>query len=130
MKSFRQTIQESSVNDKLDKFVHNKPLSNKRLKQLTRKYTAFEDIDLEQWQGYPPPRNSSQITKNEIHHLISLTQIRDQSEKDLVQHDTKAIDAFGDYLKKHDLEVDLNRINDIRKQSDPILLSLKRYYNK
>jgi hypothetical protein len=130
MKSFRQTIQESSVNDKLDRFVHTKPLSGSRLKQLTRKFSAFEDIDLEQWQGYPPPRNSSQITKNEIHHLISLSQFRDQSEKDIVMHDKKIIRAFREYLDKHELEVDLDRVDDLLKQSNPILLSLKRFYKR
>ena len=130
MKSFRQTIQETSTNDKLDKLGHNKSLSGSRLKQLTRTYSAFEDIDLEQWQGYPPPRNSSQVTKNEIHNLISLGQFRDQWETDMSMHDTNAIQAFRDYLNKHKLEVDLNRINGLRKQTDPILLSLKRYYNR
>ena len=53
MKAFRQTIQELSANDKLDKLGHNKPLNRSRLKQLARDFSAFEDIDLEQWQGYP-----------------------------------------------------------------------------
>ena len=34
MKAFRQTIQELSANDKLDRLGHNKPLSKSRLKQL------------------------------------------------------------------------------------------------
>ena len=66
MKSFRQTIQETSTNDKLDNLGHNKSLSGSRLKQLTRTYSAFEDIDLEQWQGYPPPSNSSKVVIDEI----------------------------------------------------------------
>jgi hypothetical protein len=40
MKAFRQTIQELSANDKLDKLGHNKPLSGSRLKQLTRDFSA------------------------------------------------------------------------------------------
>jgi len=130
MKSFRQTIQELSVSDKLDKLAHNKPLSNSRLKQLTRKHSAFEDIDLDRWQGYPPPRNSSQVTTNEIHHLISLSQFRDQSEKDIVMHDKKIITAFREYLDKHELEVDLEKVDDLLNQSNPILLSLKRFYKR
>ena len=130
MKAFRQTIQELSVNDKLDKLGHNKPLSGSRLKQLTRDFSAYEDIDLDQWQGYPPPRNSSQVTKNEIHNLVSLGQFRDQWEKDMVMHDKKVIQAFREYLDKHGLEVDLDRIDDLLKQASPILLSLKRFYNR
>ena len=130
MKSFRQTIQESSVNDKLDKLAHTKPLSNTRLKQLTRNFSTFEDIDLDRWQGYPPPRNSSQVTKNEILHLVSLSQFRDQSEKDMVMHDKKIITAFRVYLDKHELEVDLEKVDDLLKQSNPILLSLKRFYKR
>ena len=112
MKAFRQTIQELSVNDKLDKLGHNKRLSGSRLNQLTRDFPAFEDIDLDQWQGYPPPRNSSQVTKNEIHNLVSLGQFRDQWERDMVMHDKKVIQAFKEYLDKEGLEVDLDRIDD------------------
>ena len=130
MKAFRQTIQELSANDKLDKLSHNKPLSGSRLKQLTRDFSAYEDIDLDQWQGYPHPRNSSQVTKNEIHNLISLGQVRDQWEKDIVMHDKKIIQAFREYLNEHGLEVDLDRIENLRKQASPILLSLKRFYNR
>ena len=124
MKAFRQTIQELSANDKLDKLGHNKPLSGSRLKQLTRDFSAYEDIDLDQWQGYPHPRNSSQVTKNEIHNLISLGQFRDQWERDMIMHDKKVIQAFREYLDKHGLEVDLDRIEKLRKQASPILLSL------
>ena len=130
MKAFRQTIQELSTNDKLDKLGHNKPLSGSRLKQLTRDFSAYEDIDLDQWQGYPHPRNSSQVTKNEIHNLVSLGQNRDQWEKDIIMHDKKVIQAFREYLDKHGLEVDLDRIEKLRKQASPILLSLKRFYNR
>ena len=130
MKTFRQTIQEISANDKLDKLGHNKSLSVSRLKQLATEYPAFEDIDLDQWQGYPPPSNSSQVTKNEIHNLISLGQNHDQWERDMVMHDKKIMQAFKEYLDEHGLEVDLNRIKKIKDQTHPILLSLKRYYNR
>ena len=129
MKTFRQTIQEISANDKLDK-LGNKPLSGSHLKQLTKGYPTFKDIDLDQWQGYPPPSNSSQITKNEIHNLISLGQNRDQWERDMVMHDKKIMQAFKEYLDEYGLEVDLNRIKKIKDQTHPILLSLKRYYNR
>ena len=130
MKAFRQTIQEVSANDKLDRLGHNKPLSRSRLKQLALDFSAFEDVDLDQWQGYPPPRNSSQVTKNEIHNLISLGQNRDQWEKDIIMHDKKIMEAFKEYIDEHELEVDLDRIRKIKNQAHPILLSLKRYYNR
>lgn len=129
MKAFRQTILELSANDKLDKLGH-KPLSGSRLKQLAKSYTTFEDIDLDQWQGYPPPSNSSQVTKNEIHNLISLGQNRDKWERDMVMHDKTIMQAFKEYLDEHGLEVDLDRIKKIKNESHPILLSLKRYYNR
>ena len=130
MKTFSQSILELSANDKLDRFGHNKPLSGSRLKQLAKAYPSFEDFDLDQWQGYPPPSNSSQITKNEIHNLISLGQNRDQWERDIVTHDKTITQAFKEYLDEHDLEVDLDRIKKIKNESHPILLSLKRYYNR
>ena len=68
MKSFRQIISEQEPNDKLDKLIHNISLSKKRFNQLTSTFPAFEDIDLEQWQGYPPPSNSSQVVRNEINY--------------------------------------------------------------
>jgi hypothetical protein len=129
MKTFRQTIQEISANDKLDKLGH-KPLSVSHLKQLATEYPTFEDIDLDQWQGSPPPSNSSQVTKNEIHNLISLGQNHDQWERDMVMHDKTIMQAFREYLDEHGLEVDLARIKKIKNESYPILLSLKRYYNR
>lgn len=130
MKSFRQIISERPENDKLDKLTHNVPLSNKRLKQLSRRYDAFEEFDMEGWQGYPPPSNSSKVTWDEINYLIGLQDFRDQWETDMVMHDEKVMRAFKFYLEKENLEVDLTRINELKDQSNVIILSLKRHYNR
>lgn len=130
MKSFGQIISEQLPNDKLDKLTHNIPLSKKRLKKLAGDYSAFEDFDFDSWQSYPFPSNSSKIVIHEIQYLIGLQEFRNQWKKDIVIADKKVIQAFGEYLDKHELEVDLDRIEKLRKQSSPILLSLKRFYNR
>tara|TARA_Y100001963_G_scaffold38451_1_gene53713 strand:- start:833 stop:3160 length:2328 start_codon:yes stop_codon:yes gene_type:complete len=130
MKSFRQIISERPENDKLDKLTHNVPLSNKRLKQLSRRYDAFEEFDMDGWQGYPPPSNSSKVTWDEINYLIGLQDFRTQWETDMVMSDEKIMRAFKIYLEKENLEVDLTRIKELKDQSNVIILSLKRHYNR
>ncbi len=130
MRSFRQIISEQLPSDKLDKLTHNIPLSKKRLKKLAGDYSAFEDFDFDSWQSYPFPSNSSKIVIHEIQYLIGLQEFRSQWEEDMMMHDTKVIEAFKNYLEKHELEVDLEPIKALQIQSDPIILSLKRFYNR
>jgi hypothetical protein len=130
MRSFRQIISEQLPSDKLDKLTHNIPLSKKRLKKLAGDYSAFEDFDFDSWQSYPFPSNSSKIVIHEIQYLIGLQEFRSQWEKDMIMHDTKVIEVFKNYLEKHELEVDLEPIKALQIQSDPIILSLKRFYNR
>tara|TARA_X000001036_G_scaffold320170_1_gene298686 strand:- start:242 stop:2629 length:2388 start_codon:yes stop_codon:yes gene_type:complete len=129
MKTFSQ-LNEDSVNDRLDKLGHPKKLNSKRLKQLTLKYPAYEDIDLEQWQGYPFPRNSSVQAFNELKYLQQLAQNRTSWQEEMVEYDLKIVEPFKEYLDEYGIEVDWNRIEDLVKQSHPIILSLKRYYNR
>ena len=130
MRSFRQIISEQLPSDKLDKLTHNIPLSKKRLKKLAGDYSAFKDFDFDSWQSYPFPSNSSKIVIHEIQYLIGLQEFRSQWEKDMMMHDTKVIEAFKNYLEKHELEVNLEPIKELQNQSDPIILSLKRFYNR
>ena len=130
MRSFRQIISEQPVNDKLDQLTHNIPLSKKRLKQMAKPSDFTLMFDFDGWQGYPPPSNSSKVAFDEIQYLIGLQEFRDQWETDMRMHDTKVMKAFRNYLEKHELEVDLERIKDLQDQSDPVILSLKRFYNR
>ena len=130
MKSFGQLISEQPANDKLDQLTHNIPLSKKRLKQMAQPSSLALRFDFDGWQGYPFPSNSSKTSFDEIQYLISLQQFRDQWETDMRMHDTKVIQAFRNYLAKHDLEIDLDRIKDISDEADSIILSLKRFYNR
>ena len=130
MKSFRQLISEQPENDKLDKLIHNIPLSKKRLKQLTNFSELTLMFDFDGWQGYPYPSNSSKTTFDELQYLISLQEFRDQWETDMRMHDTKVITTFKNYLSKHNLEVDLESIKEILTKSNSIILSLKRFYNR
>ena len=130
MKPFLEVITEQSPNDKLDKLTHNIPLSTKRLKQLNNFSDLALMFDFEGWQNYPPPSNSSKIVFDEIQYLIGLQEFRDQWETDMRMHDTKVMKAFGKYVDKHNLEVDLDEIKRISDQADSIILSLKRFYNR
>ena len=113
MKSFGQLISEQPVHDKLDQLTHNIPLSKKRLKQMAQPSSLSLKFDFDSWQGYHPPSNSSKVVFDEIQYLIGLQEFRDQWETDMRMHDTKVMKAFRNYVDKHDLEVDLDRIKDI-----------------
>jgi len=131
MKSFLQTIQEESINDKLDKLTHSVKLSSKKLAMLKGDSSEFEYFDLEDWFQFPFPRNSSEKTKKEIQHLISLGQFRTTWEEEMMLYDIKVIKPFKDYLSKHNIEdIDWDRIKRKKDHSVPIILSLKRHYNR
>ncbi len=129
MKTFSQ-LNEESVNDKIDKLGHPTKLNTKRLKQLTSEFPAYEDFDLDQWQGYPFPKNSSLQTFNELKYLQQLAQNRTTWQEEMVEYDLKIVEPFKEYLDKVGIEVDWVRIKELVKQSHPIILSLKRHYNR
>ncbi len=129
MKTFSQ-LNEESVENKLDKLGHPTKLTSKRVKQLATKFPTYEDIDLEEWQGYPFPKNTSTTTHNELRYLISLGGKRTEWQDEMVMYDLKIIKPFKDYLEDFGIDVDWDRIRDLIDQSSPIILSLKRYYNR
>ncbi len=130
MRSFAETIQEESKESKLNKLGHSVKLSPDRLKQLRKDYSEFEHINLEDWQQYPFPKNSSEKTKKEIQYLISLGEFRTNWENEMVEYDTRVVRPFKDYLDEYGIEVDFKRIKELRDQSNPIILALKRHYNR
>ncbi len=130
MKSFLETIKEESKEDKLDKLTHMKKYSKENLKNLMVPFPAFEHINLEDWEGYYPPKNSSETTKKEIQYLISLSPMTDVWEDEIVMHDTKVMKAFRNYADEYGLEIDFERIKNMKNQSEPIILALKRHYNR
>ena len=128
MKTFSQ-LNEESV-DSLDKLGHKGKYNNKRLKKLARPYPAFEDFDLEEWQGYPPPKNSSTETLNELRYLMSLGSKRKVWKTEMTMYDKKVIKPFKDYLEDFGIEVEWDRIRELDYQRGSIILSLKRHYNR
>ena len=128
MKTFSQ-LNEESV-DSLDKLGHKGKYNNKRLKKLARPYPAFEDFDLEEWQGYPPPKNSSTETHNELRYLMSLGSKRKVWKAEMTMYDKKVIKPFKDYLEDYGIEVEWDRIKELDAQRGSIILSLKRHYNR
>lgn len=128
MKTFSQ-LNEESV-DSLDKLGHKGKYNSKRLKKLARPYPAFEDFDLEEWQGYPPPKNSSTETHNELRYLMSLGSKRKVWKAEMTMYDKKVIKPFKDYLEDFGIEVEWDRIKELDYQRGSIILSLKRHYNR
>ena len=51
-------------------------------------------------------------------------------EDEIVMHDTKVLKAFKNYADEYGLEIDFKRIKDLQHQSEPIILALKRHYNR
>ena len=130
MKTFGQHLSEQPTNNKLDALTHGK-LGPKRIKQLAQPYPEFEHMNLEDWMGYPYPKTSSEKTKKEIQYVISLGQFRTQWEDDMIMSDKKIMKAFKMYLDEYGIEVPtLDRINNLKDQSESIILQLKRHYNR
>ena len=48
----------------------------------------------------------------------------------MVEYDTRVVRPFKDYLDEYGIEVDFKRIKELRDQSNPIILALKRHYNR
>ena len=130
MKSFLQTIQEDTQKSKIDKLTHMVKYPKKHIKTLSKPFPAFEHINLEDWQSIHPPSNSSLQTVNEIKYLISLSNFIAKQEEDIVMHDTSIMQAFKLYADEYGLEIDFDRIKDLRRQTEPVILSLKRHYNR
>tara|TARA_R110002012_G_scaffold107985_1_gene250229 strand:- start:449 stop:2794 length:2346 start_codon:yes stop_codon:yes gene_type:complete len=131
MKTFSQHLSEQPETNKLDKLTHVTKLSSKRLKQLARPYPVFQHLNLEDWMGYYPPSNSSEKTKKEIQYITSLGEFRTQWEDDMIMSDLKIMKAFQVYLDEYGLEVNtIDRIKEYKEQSEPIILVLKRHYNR
>ena len=122
MKTFSQ-LNEESV-DSLNRLGHNGKYNNKRLKSLARPYPAFEDFDLEEWQGYPPPLNNSTVTHNELRYLMSLGSKRKVWKAEMTMYDKKVIQPFKDYLDEFGIEVNWDRIKELNYQRGSIILSL------
>ena len=130
MKTFGQHLSEQPTNNKLDALTHGK-LGPKRIKQLAQPYPEFEHMNLEDWMGYPYPKTSSEKTRKEIQYVISLGQFRTQWEDDMIMSDKKVMKAFKLYLDEYGIEVPtLDRINNLKDQSESIILQLKRHYNR
>ena len=130
MKKFSQLLNEESVESKLNKLGHPGKLSAKRLKQLAYPFPTFEHIHIEDWQGYPFPKNSSETTKKEIQFLMALSQDRSEWTNHMIEADLDVIEPFKDYLDEYGIEVDYNKCKNLVKETGPILLSLKRFYNR
>ena len=130
MKSFSEISEIHDADTKLDNLGHPSKLGKSRLKQLTRPFPDFEDIDLDSWFGYPFPKNTSNQTLNELRYLISLGEFRHDWQKEMIMYDLDVIKPFKDYLEEYGLEVDFDRISNLLDQTFPIILALKRYYNR
>ena len=130
MKSFSQLSEIHDADTKLDRLGHPVKLNKKRLDQLKGDYSAYADLDFDQWRGFPFPKNTSTQTLNELKYLISLGEFRHDWQEEMIMYDLKVIKPFKDYLEEYGTEVDFVRIKSLMDQTSPVILSLKRFYNR
>jgi hypothetical protein len=130
MKSFSQLSEIHDADTKLDRLGHPVKLNKKRLDQLKGDYSAYADLDFDQWRGFPFPKNTSTQTLNELKYLISLGEFRHDWQEEMIMYDLKVIKPFKDYLEEYGIEVDFVRIKSLMDQTSPVILSLKRFYNR
>lgn len=130
MKSFSQLSEIYDADTKLDRLGHPVKLNKKRLDQLKGDYSAYADLDFDQWRGFPFPKNTSTQTLNELKYLISLGEFRHDWQEEMIMYDLKVMKPFKDYLEEYGIEVDFVRIKSLMDQTSPVILSLKRFYNR
>ena len=130
MKTFSQLINEDHTIDATNSLGHPVGFNPKRKKQLLRPYPDFELINIEDWMGMSYPKNSSHEVKNELKFLASEIDQRTEWENEMIMYDLKVVKPFEDYAEEYGIELDTTRIQDLLDQSAPIILSLKRHYNR
>ena len=107
-----------------DAIIYGDP-SNKRLKEMDSEKGPFDGFDINLYKSFPPPKNSSQTTLDELNYIQGIE--RDEKfikEADDVENYFKSfIEGKGfEYPKKH--------VKHILKCSKPIIVKLKYYYNR
>ena len=130
MKTFSQLINEDHTIDTTNSLGHPVGLSPKRKKQLLSPYPDFELINIEDWMGMSFPKNSSHEVKNELKFLASAIDQRTEWENEMIMYDLKVVKPFKDYADEYGIELDTTRLKELVKQTHPIILSLKRHYNR
>ena len=130
MKTFSQLINEDHTIDTTNSLGHPVGLSPKRKKQLLSPYPDFDLINIEDWMGMSFPKNSSHEVKNELKFLASAIDQRTEWENEMIMYDLKVVKPFKDYADEYGIELDTTRLKELVKQTHPIILSLKRHYNR
>lgn len=130
MKTFSQLINEDPAIDTTNSLGHPVELSPERKQQLLRPYPDFELINIEDWMGMSFPKNSSHEVKNELKFLAAAIDQRTEWENEMIMYDLKVVKPFEDYADEYGIELDTTRLKDLVKQTHPIILALKRHYNR
>jgi hypothetical protein len=122
------------------KYIHeaDAALNNKRVETLKysfevpKKYKTPSQITI-YWKGVlpPPPTNNSDITKDELEYLSTLTRLRTPQEEELVRMvDDDPLNVYLDIARKHKLKVPKQRIKRAWNICLPVIRNIKWYHNR
>ena len=129
MKRFKEQLME---NPTLDAIGHDMSMSPKRKKQLEADKGVFDDFNVQQWLDYHPQPNSSDYVKRELKMLQTYEQYRQGAKLEFMDMvDTKVMQPYKDYFRKHELDEKLlEEVKILKKNLAPIVLQLKLHYNR
>lgn len=130
MKTFLVQIKEEHTIDATNSLGHPVGYDNARKKQLLLPFPDYEMINLEDWMGMSYPKNSSHEVKNELKFLASEIDQRTDWEDEMIEYDKEVMTPFIDYADEYGIELDMTRVEDLIDQSAPIILILKKHYNR
>ena len=121
MKSFKRYITESAIDD----MVYGVPNTSYQ-ERMDAKLEYFDESIYDLIKVGSPPSNSSQTTKDEIHHINSL----EKDEELFYKYDDKFSYALFDYASENNLKYDQNKLNKIKKEASNVILHSKYHFNR
>ena len=110
---------------KLDKLTWKKGPTKKHKKRMDKDWGVFKDFPLKKFIKTNPPKNSSEEAMDELQLLDSLPVIEDfvNTTDDIHKH-------FVEFFKSKKIDYPKEEIEEILKNTSPIILKLKYHYNR
>ena len=110
---------------KLDKLTWKKGPTKKHKKRMDKDWGVFKDFPLKKFMKTNPPKNSSEEVMDELQLLDSLPVIEDfvNTTDDIHKH-------FVEFFKSKKIDYPKKEIEEILKNTSPIILKLKYHYNR
>ena len=109
----------------LKELVYSEKTKKKHKKKMNRKLKFFRDFHINKFMDMPPPENESTETEEEIEYLESIP-----VNKSFVDTADEFESYFGEFLEEKGLEYPKEKLDELIKETQTIILKLKYHYNR